>query len=123
MSATLGTGDLPGFGQLFGASALSGLTEQYIDTFKRYRNFSMNAMRGGEVLANVLAFTPVLESQVEAGRRKGGNVIFGDGGLGSFVSVQLQTQLAAGVTEVPGEVEGAREVFFDQLVWVLLLFL
>jgi hypothetical protein len=72
VSATLGTGDLSGYGQLFGMSALNGGTEQYLDMFRLYKNFSMNSMLEGQVFGNVLAFTPVLESQIEAGRRRGG---------------------------------------------------
>jgi hypothetical protein len=128
VSATLGTGDLRGLGQLFGASALAdGPMNLCLDAFRHYKNFSMSTMREGKVLANVLALTPMMKSQIEAGRRKGGNVIFGDGdrgvgeGLGNFIGIQMQTQLAAGVTEVPEDVQRGREVFFEQSVFGLLL--
>lgn len=76
----------------------------------------MNSMLlEGQAFANALAFTPVLESQIEAGRKRGGNVIFGDKGLGSYSAVQVQMQLAAGVTEVPEEMERRRRLFFKQL--------
>jgi hypothetical protein len=91
-----------------------------LDAFRHYKNFSMSTMGEGKVLANVLALTPMMESQIQAGRRRGGNVIFGDGehgvgaGLGNFVGIQLQTQLAAGVMEVPEDVRKGREGFFEQ---------
>ena len=71
MVAATGEGNTAGLGQLFGASAFNGPPE-YMNAFKQFKNFSMSALAAGKVLGNVLAFT---ESQIQAGRQKGGNAI------------------------------------------------
>ena len=112
VAATLGPGSNTGFGELFGASALSGPPEEYINAFRHYKNLSLSILPSGQVALSTLAFTPILKTQVEAGRRMGGNAI--DPPLGSYAAVQLQTQFVKGVKEVPAEVEDGRLMFFEQ---------
>jgi hypothetical protein len=112
VAATLGSGNNSGFGALFGASALNGPPEEYINAFRHYKNLSMSILHSGKVAVSTLVFTPILESQVAAGRRKGGNAV--DPPLGSYAAVLLQAQFVQGVKEVPPEVEEGSLLFFEQ---------
>jgi hypothetical protein len=112
VSAAIGSGNNSGFGELYGASALNGPPEDYINAFRHYKNLSMSILPSGKVALSILGFTPIPESQVLAGRRKGGNAIHPP--LGSYAAVQLTTQFAQGVKEVPPEVEEGRLLFFEQ---------
>jgi hypothetical protein len=112
MAKVVDTQDSPGFGQLFGATALTGPPERYIDAFKQYKNISMAIFPSGKVLATSLAFTPIPKSQILAGRKNGGNAI--DPSLESYAAVDLHIQFLPGVTEVPEDVESARQLFFEQ---------
>jgi hypothetical protein len=116
VASTLGTGYGVGVGTLFGASALSGSPENYIAAFRHFNNLSMSILPLGKTSLTTLAFTPVLESQIQAGRRMGGNAI--DPPLESYAAVQFQTQFMQGVnsSEVPDEVQQARLLFFEQCV-------
>jgi len=106
------TQDTSGSGQLFGASAFNGPSEEYIQAFRYFKNLSATIIPSEKVFINALALTPVPTSQVEAGRRRGGNAI--DPPLGSYTAVVLTTQFFPGVTEVPDEVDKGRLLFFEQ---------
>ena len=115
MAAAIGNGNTTGSGQLFGASAFNGPSEQYMNAFKQFKNFSISSIATGKVLGTVLAFTPILESQIEAGRQRGGNAI--DPPLGNYAAVQFFTEFVPGVTSVPPDIEIGRQAFFDKWVF------
>jgi hypothetical protein len=112
VAATINIEDAPASGHLFGASALNGPPEEYIEAFRHFKNLSTSIIPSDKVFMNTLAFTPVPKSQVEAGRSRGGNAI--DPPSGSYTAVQLGTQFFPGVKEVPDEVEKGRLLFFEQ---------
>jgi len=112
MASVVDPPDTRGSGQLFGASALNGPPEEYLNAYRHYKNLSMNIIPSGQALVNTLAFSPIPKSQIKASRKRGGNVI--DPPLESYVAVQLQTQFAEGVMEVPDVVEKGRQLFFKQ---------
>jgi hypothetical protein len=112
MAAVVDTQDGPGFGQLFGATALTGPTEGFINAFNHYKDLSMAILPGGKAMESSLAFTPIPKSQILIGRKNGGNAI--DPSLESYAAVKLQTRFLPGVTEVPEDVERARQLFFEQ---------
>ena len=119
VASALGTGYDTKAGQLFGASALSGPPEHYINAFTHFKNLSMSILPLGKTFLSTMVFTPVLESQIQAGRRMGGNAI--DPPLESYAAVLLQTEFMEGVnsSEVPDEVEQSRLLFFEQCVLFL----
>lgn len=107
---SLGSGADRGSGQLFGASAFGGDVTQYVNAFDHWTNYSTTFQESTN--GTVLAFTPILNTQIRAGRRRGSNAI--DPPLGGYAAVQMQTQFPAGVTKVPADVERGRQLLFRQ---------
>lgn len=77
----------------------------------------MSLLTSGQATENSLSFTPMLKSQIEAGRRRGGNLI--DTPLANYAVVTLQTQFGQDVKEVPQDVEQDILSFIDQQVFLL----
>ncbi|KAF8879245.1 hypothetical protein BD779DRAFT_1158075 [Infundibulicybe gibba] len=115
VSNALGPGDDRGSGQLFGASALASHEDlsRYQGALRHWENFTESVKTTGDVFVAVLAFTPVLESQIRIGPGRGGNAI--DPPAGGYVALQFQMQMAAGVSSVSPEIEAARQLVFTQV--------
>ncbi|KAJ7815742.1 hypothetical protein B0H14DRAFT_2846589 [Mycena olivaceomarginata] len=110
--ATLGSGNERGFAQRYGASALDGADEDaYLAAFERWSNFS--AAFKDELSMTTLGFTPIPESQVQAGRAKGGNIIAPP--RGGWAAVQLGKQFKAGVADVSPRVQRGIDLLFEQI--------
>ena len=108
----LGAGADRGFGQLFGASAISGSAGigTYLETFRQWTEY-VNQVKGSSS-GVVLAFTPIPRSQIVAGRNKGGNIM--DPPLENYAAVQVHTQTALGLQNLPDSVWTARKTLFKQ---------
>lgn len=98
-------------GQLFGASALQTDEQSYIDAFTHWMNFSQTFQH--EFATTILAFTPVLDNQILAGRERGGNPM--NPPLGGYNAIQFEVTFPANVTEVSSELEEGRQLFFEQV--------
>ncbi|PPQ79462.1 hypothetical protein CVT25_002624 [Psilocybe cyanescens] len=107
----LGAGADRGFGQLFGASAFNGTVDQYMNAFRAWNDYT--ATIRGSLFGTVLAFTPILESQILAGRAQGSNIM--DPPLGNYAAVQIQTQSQSGLHQLSTQVHGARQILFDRI--------
>lgn len=110
----LGSGGDRGFGQLFFASAFNGTAgvEEYLNAFRFFNDYTSSIK--SSVSGTVLAFTPILDSQILAGREKGGNII--DPPRGNYVAIQLHTQLTSGLLTVSPTVHAARKLLLNQSV-------
>ncbi|KAF8574997.1 FAD-binding domain-containing protein [Ramaria rubella] len=111
VAGTLGTGADRGNGVLFGASALVGDESLYLDAFNHIANFTTTFQ--SELNITVLAFTPVLGPQIQAGRARGGNAI--DPPDGGYAAVQIQKQFLPGVLTISPEVEDGVQLLFEQI--------
>jgi len=106
-----GMGD-HGSGQHFGASALSNTENLYLDALTHWRNFSDSF--SSSMTLSVLAFTPVLEPQIQAGRARGGNAMSPpDGG---YAAVQFAQTFVPGVTSMPADFEQGFQLLLTQYV-------
>lgn len=104
--------DVNGNGQIFGASALVGDEQLFLDALTHWTNFSL-AFKDNPALSTViLAFTPIPQSQIDAGRAKGGNAI--DPPDGAYAAVQMEKTFFPGVTRVPEDVEQGGQLLFQQ---------
>ncbi|KAF7359040.1 FAD-binding protein [Mycena sanguinolenta] len=110
--ATLGLESERGFVQRFGASALDGNeVDKFLDAFNHWTNFTMSFTDVFNL--TTLAFTPIPESQVQAGRNKGGNII--NPSRGGFAAVQLAEQFNAGIEDVSPAVQNGIDLLFEQI--------
>ncbi|KAF8800052.1 FAD-binding domain-containing protein [Phlegmacium glaucopus] len=109
----LGSGSNRGFGELFFASAFnsSAGVGEYMSAFRHVNDYVSSINKS--VFGTVLAFTPILDSQILAGREKGGNVI--DPPRGNYVAIQVQTQFPSGVLTLSPKVKAARKLLQDQM--------
>ncbi|KAJ7253071.1 hypothetical protein B0H12DRAFT_1117338 [Mycena haematopus] len=112
VAGTLGLGDDRGYVQHFGASALVGDEPLFLDAFNHWNNFSMVYKENFN--STTLAFTPIPDSQIRAGRAKGGNIIDAPGG--GFAAVQIYQQLKAGLTDIPSDMRSSIDLLFEQYV-------
>ncbi|KAK7019842.1 FAD-binding protein [Favolaschia claudopus] len=111
VSETLGLGNDRGYVQRFGASALVGDEETYLEAFDHWMNFTQAFQ--GDFNITTLAFTPVPNSQIQAGRAKGGNII--NAPHGGFAAVQLAEQFNAGLNRIPPQVLEGLDLLFEQI--------
>lgn len=111
-AATLTGGIARGRGQLFGASALEGANANYLNAYRHWKNYTLSFPN--DIDTSIIAFTPISDTQVKAGRERGGNAI--DPPRGGYAAVQLQMEFPAGVMDVPYEVRRGRELLFQQFV-------
>lgn len=110
IASTLPAGGDRGNGQHYGASALNSDEMLYLDAFSHWMNFTQTFTN--DFSMTVLAFTPVLDPQIQAGRARGGNAISPpDGG---YAAVQIAEQFPVGVTEISANVEQGIQLLFDQ---------
>ncbi|KAF8154432.1 hypothetical protein B0H34DRAFT_660706 [Crassisporium funariophilum] len=110
----LGAGADRGFGQLFGASAFNATVgvSHYMDAFRRWNEVT-SAMTD-TLSATVLALTPILDSQILAGRAKGSNIM--DPPRGNYAAVQVQSQMANGQFTLAPHIETARQLLLQQII-------
>ncbi|KAJ7178008.1 FAD-binding domain-containing protein [Mycena filopes] len=111
VSETLGLGDDRGLVQHFGASALVGNDELFLDAFEHWSNFTLAFM--DNFSSTTLAFTPIPDSQIQAGHARGGNSI--DPPNGGFAAVQLYEGFAAGVDAISPKVQAGIDRLFQQI--------
>ncbi|KAF7366687.1 FAD-binding protein [Mycena sanguinolenta] len=111
VAGTLGLGDDRGYVQHFGASALVGDEALFQDAFVHWQNFS--EFYKDNFNSTTLAFTPIPDSQIQAGRAKGGNIIDAPGGR--FAAVQIYEQFKAGLTDIPPDVITGIDSLFEQI--------
>ncbi|KAJ6591056.1 FAD-binding domain-containing protein [Mycena vulgaris] len=111
VAGTLGLGDDRGFVQHFGASALVGDDELFLDAFNHWTDFSMAF--NDSFNTTTLAFTPIPDSQIQAGRAKGGNII--NPPSGGFAAVQIYETFNSGIDDVPPNVQIGIDMLFDQI--------
>lgn len=111
----LGPGDFRGFGETFGGSAINGPNVKYLEAFNHFKNHSLTFIDDFE--RNIFAFTPILQSQIEAGRRRGGNAI--NPPDGSYAAIVWQSQYKQGVAQISTAHEKGRELLIQQFVAVL----
>ncbi|TFK32381.1 hypothetical protein BDQ12DRAFT_707669 [Crucibulum laeve] len=111
VASSLGDGADRGILSLFGASARKGGPEQFLDAFRHWTNYTIAVQ--GSVNTSIMAFTPILDTQIVASRASGGNVI--NPPRGSYAAIQLETQLSPGVLEVPVDIERGRQLLFKQI--------
>ncbi|KAJ6500846.1 FAD-binding domain-containing protein [Mycena sanguinolenta] len=109
--ASLGPQNGRGFVQRFGASALDGNEVDFLDAFNHWTNFTASFKDVFNL--TTLAFTPIPESQVQAGRDKGGNII--NPSRGGFAAVQLAEQFNAGIEDVSPNVQSGIDLLFEQI--------
>ncbi|KAJ6588206.1 FAD-binding domain-containing protein [Mycena capillaripes] len=111
VAGTLGLGNDRGYVQHFGASALVGDEALFLDAFNHWMNFTVAYKDNFNT--TTLAFTPIPDSQIQAGRAKGGNII--NPPSGGFSAVQISEQFKAGVDDIPPNVQRAIDVLFEQI--------
>ncbi|KAF8961743.1 hypothetical protein BDZ97DRAFT_1827773 [Flammula alnicola] len=96
--------------ELFGASVLEGSnnTQPYRDIYALYAELCENFK--GELGGTTLSFTAVPNSQIVAGRARGGNAI--DAPRGGFNMIQFSLSLPLGAQNTSAGLEQARQNFF-----------
>ncbi|KDR73986.1 hypothetical protein GALMADRAFT_269502 [Galerina marginata CBS 339.88] len=94
-----------GFGQRFGASAFSGDVDQYTNALRVFNEFTVAVQ--SSMSLTVLAFTPILQSQILAGRARGSNIF--DPPVRNYAAIEFQIQARAGLAQLPPEVEAAHQ--------------
>ncbi|KDR71083.1 hypothetical protein GALMADRAFT_229731 [Galerina marginata CBS 339.88] len=104
-NSLLGSGAARGFGQRFGASAFSGPVDQYLNAFRVFNQFTLAVQ--STMFLTVLAFTPILQSQVLAGRARGSNIF--DPPAQNYAAVQFAISTQPGITQLPAEDEAAHQ--------------
>jgi len=97
--------------ELFGASVLEGSnnTQPYRDIYSQYAGLCENFK--GDLGTTTLSFTAVPNSQIMAGRARGGNAI--DAPRGGFHMIQFSMSLPAGVQSINPALDAARQTFFQ----------
>lgn len=119
--------DIATGGEIFGASVLAGIpaslessnspaagtTNPYLETFRLFNNFTASVAASNQIFGITLAFTPILENQIRVGLERGGNAIDPPLGNGGFNAVQFAVNFLEGLTDIPPEIEQARDFFFE----------
>ncbi|KAJ7590538.1 FAD-binding domain-containing protein [Mycena floridula] len=111
VASSLPSGNDRGSTSFYGASAFGKNETQYLDAFSHFME-TVSAF-ADEAAIVTLAFTPVLQPQIDAGRARGGNAI--DPPDGGYAAVQINQQLLPGLTAVSRKFEEARRLLFKQL--------
>ncbi|KAJ7628455.1 hypothetical protein FB45DRAFT_918330 [Roridomyces roridus] len=111
VAETLGLGDQRGLTQHFGASALLGDDSLFLDAFNHWTNFTTTYQDNFN--STTLAFTPITELQIQAGRNKGGNII--NAPHGGFAAVQIYQTFNPGVVDIPANVQDGINLLFKQI--------
>ncbi|KAL0565081.1 hypothetical protein V5O48_016952 [Marasmius crinis-equi] len=103
-----------GLGQYFGASTFGpdDSINRYIDAVRL--NQELTTQFKSIVSTSVVAFTPVLDNQIQVGRQRGGNVI--NPPLGGYNAVQFQVSVNPGASSHElAELNAARAKWFERL--------
>ncbi|KAK7043921.1 hypothetical protein VNI00_008087 [Paramarasmius palmivorus] len=98
---------------IYGSSVLAGTDEDaFVNAFQANLDFT-NAHKG--LLSNTaLTFTPVPDSQILAGRQRGGNAI--DAPVtGGYAVVQIMQTLTPGLVEPPSEILEAKKQLLQEI--------
>ncbi|KAJ7765610.1 FAD-binding domain-containing protein [Mycena metata] len=111
MSFILGLENDRGYVEHFGASALVGEEALFLDAFNHWSNFSTTF--ASSFNESTLVFTPILDSQIQAGRARGGNII--DAPHGQFASVLIEQQFAAGIQDISPALQNGIDLLFQQI--------
>ncbi|KAJ7184626.1 FAD-binding domain-containing protein [Mycena filopes] len=111
VAATLGSQSDRGYVQHYGASALVGDEDLYLDAYNHWSNFSATFFDNFNETS--LAFTPIPESQIQAGRARGGNII--NAPHGQFAAIQLDQQLRTGIQEISPVLQSGIDLLFAQI--------
>jgi hypothetical protein len=109
VSNTLVDTPAPG-AQLYGASAVTSDVDAYLNAFEQFTNFTQTFQ--SELALALLAFTPVLDTQILASRSRGGNPM--DPPLGGYNAIQFEVAFPPGVTTVSNDLEQGRQLFFKK---------
>ncbi|KAJ7053070.1 hypothetical protein C8F01DRAFT_560532 [Mycena amicta] len=107
-----------GFVQHFGASALVGQENLFVNALTHFTNFSrtfMDPASGAGMNTTTLQLTPVTVSQIAAGHAKGGNSIISPGQNTPFAMIQLIEQWNAGVQDIPPFVQQGMDLYLKQV--------
>ncbi|KAJ7041895.1 FAD-binding domain-containing protein [Mycena alexandri] len=111
VAGILGLENDRGYVHHFGASALVGDEALFLDAFNHWSNFSATFVDSFN--ETTLAFTPIPDSQIHAGRARGGNIISAP--HGQFAAVQLDQQLRAGLQDLPRVLQNGIDLLFEQI--------
>ncbi|KAF7353925.1 FAD-binding protein [Mycena venus] len=111
VTATLGLENERGYVQHFGASALVGEEDLFLDAFEHLKNFTMAFKDQFNVTS--LAFTPIPDSQIQAGHAKGRNII--NAPRGGFSAVQIMQTLKSGVRDITSDLQRGIDLLFEQI--------
>ncbi|KAG6909194.1 hypothetical protein DXG01_001708 [Tephrocybe rancida] len=105
--------------ELFGASVLEGSNDiqPYRNIYSLYNELCDNFK--GELGGTTLSFTAVPNSQIVAGRARGGNAI--DAPRGGFHMIQFSMSLPEGAQNTSPALEIARQNFFKKYVLVVFI--
>lgn len=127
LDVTQAVGDGLTGGQLYGAAVLTGIPADldssnsqttssqnpYIETWRLFNNFTVSIADSGQLIGAALAFTPIIENQIRVGLGRGGNAIDAPLANGGFNAVQFTAMFVESVTDIPEDIEQARDFFFQ----------
>ncbi|KAH7881274.1 uncharacterized protein C8R40DRAFT_1164677 [Lentinula edodes] len=109
-----------GMGTLFSASSLAGTpansdvsVDDYLELYRQYNNFSSAFASSPDIGFTLLDFSPVLQSQIRAGYKKGGNPINPPLGTTGYSIILFQVTYREGVTQTAEDVEDGRQFWID----------
>ncbi|KAJ7057017.1 hypothetical protein C8F01DRAFT_340750 [Mycena amicta] len=111
VAQTLGLAGERGYVQHFGASALVGDEALYNDAFNHWNDFTTTYKEYFNT--TTLAFTPIPDSQIQAGLARGGNII--NAPHGQFAAIQIYETFNSGLTDIPPHVDFAMEELLKQI--------
>jgi hypothetical protein len=111
---TFPTNDDHGSTYLYGSSTRKGGDEKsFVDALNFNFNFTQSLKR--DLAWTALTFTPIPDSQIKAGRARGGNAI--DAPLtGGYAVMQIMQTLPVGVVDVPPAVAKGKQQLLNQYV-------
>ena len=91
-------------------SALTSNVDNYLNAFEQFTNFSQTFQ--DQFASSILAFTPVLDTQIMVSRGRGSNPM--NPPLGGYNAVQFEVTFATGVRAVSPELEQGRQLWFER---------
>ncbi|KAF7297479.1 FAD-binding domain-containing protein [Mycena indigotica] len=107
-----------GFVQHFSASAVVPEDRLVLSALNHFQNFSSAFLHNGTTSGmNTTSFilTPILASQIAAGKAKGGNSMIAPGLKGPYLNVQRSEQFDAGVPDIPAFVQDGMNLYIKQV--------
>jgi len=103
-------GNERGSGQFFGSGAQAGNETLYVNLLNNWLNFTNHFQ--SEMALSVLAWTPVPQSQINAGKARGGNAMSPSDG--SYSAIQIAQQFLPGVSSVSQGLLNGLDLLFQQ---------